>query len=85
MAIPGNGVKLRVSLGRPIALADGDRFAVREGGMTVPIEQRAESTVIAWLRHQTTAYESTKIARVNGKRREVRCVLAEQSRRLLEG
>ena len=35
MAMPGDGVKLRVSLGRPIALADGDRFAVREGGKTV--------------------------------------------------
>ena len=33
MAMPGDGVKLRVSLGRPIALAD--RFAVREGGKTV--------------------------------------------------
>ena len=36
MAMPGEGVKLRVSLGRPIALADGDRFAVREGGRTGP-------------------------------------------------
>ena len=35
MAMPGDGVKLRVSLQRPIALADGDRFAVREGGKTV--------------------------------------------------
>ena len=35
MAIPGDGVKLSVSLRRPIALADGDRFAVREGGRTV--------------------------------------------------
>ena len=35
MAMPGDGVKLRVSLGRPIALAGGDRFAVREGGRTV--------------------------------------------------
>jgi elongation factor Tu len=35
MAMPGDGVKLAVSLGRPIALADGDRFAVREGGKTV--------------------------------------------------
>ncbi len=35
MAMPGDGVKLSVSLQRPIALADGDRFAVREGGKTV--------------------------------------------------
>jgi elongation factor Tu len=35
MALPGDGVKLNISLQRPIALADGDRFAVREGGKTV--------------------------------------------------
>ncbi len=35
MAMPGDGVKLRVSLGRPVALVAGDRFAVREGGKTV--------------------------------------------------
>jgi hypothetical protein len=50
----------------------------------IPIEQRAESAVIAWLRHQTTAYDNMKIARVRGKRREVRRMLAEESRRLLE-
>lgn len=35
MALPGDGVTLRVSLTHPIALAEGDRFAVREGGKTV--------------------------------------------------
>ena len=50
----------------------------------IPIEKRAESAVIAWLRHQTTAYDNMKIARVKGKRREVRRMLAEQSRLLLE-
>ncbi len=50
----------------------------------IPIEQRAESAVIAWLRHATTAYDNMKIPRVKGKRREVRRILAEKSRRLLE-
>ncbi len=50
----------------------------------IPIQQRAESAVIAWLRHATTAYDGMKIPRVKGKRREVRRMLAEQSRRLLE-
>jgi hypothetical protein len=50
----------------------------------IPIEQRAESAVIAWLRHATTAYDNMKIPRIKGKRREVRRMLAEQSRRLLE-
>ncbi len=49
----------------------------------IPIAQRAEAAVIAWLRHQTTAYDEMKIARVKGRRREVRRMLAEQSRLLL--
>jgi hypothetical protein len=51
----------------------------------IPIEQRAESALIAWMRHQTTAYDNMKIERVKGKRREVRRMLAEESRRLLKG
>lgn len=50
----------------------------------IPIERRAESAVIAWMRHQTTAYDSMKIPRVKGKRREVRRMLAEKSRALLQ-
>ncbi len=50
----------------------------------IPIERRAEAAIIAWLRHQTTGYDDLKIPRVKGKRREVRRMLAEQSRRLLE-
>ena len=40
--------------------------------------------MIAWLRHATTAYDNMKIPRIKGKRREVRRMLADQSRRLLE-
>lgn len=50
----------------------------------IPIEQRAEAAVIAWMRHQTTAYDNLKIPRVKGERREVRRMLADQSRQLLE-
>ena len=50
----------------------------------VPIEQRAESATIAWMRHATTAYDDMKIARVKGERRKVRRMLAERSRTLLE-
>ena len=49
----------------------------------IPIEQRAEAAVIAWLRHQTTAYDSMVIPRVKGKRREVRRMLAQRSKELL--
>jgi hypothetical protein len=36
------------------------------------------------MRHQTTAYDSMKIARIRGERREVRRQLAQRSRELLE-
>lgn len=49
----------------------------------IPLEQRAESAVIAWLRHQTTAYDTMKIPREKGRRREVRRMLAAGSRALL--
>lgn len=50
----------------------------------IPIEQRAEAATIAWLRHQTTAYDHMDIPRVKGARREVRRMLAKESKRLLE-
>jgi hypothetical protein len=50
----------------------------------IPVEQRAQAAVIAWLRHRTTAYDDMQIARVKGRRREVRRMLAQQSVRLLE-
>ena len=43
-----------------------------------------KEAVIAWMRHQTTAYDSMKIARVKGQRREVRRMLAARSRSVLE-
>ncbi|MCP4194401.1 MAG: DUF2293 domain-containing protein [Planctomycetaceae bacterium] len=49
----------------------------------IPVEKRAEAAVIAWLRHQTTAYDSMRIPRIKGKRREVRRMLAERSQELL--
>jgi len=50
----------------------------------IPIERRAEAAVIAWMRHQTTAYDHMKIARIRGERREVRRMLAARSRELLD-
>lgn len=50
----------------------------------IPVARRAESAVIAWLRHQTTAYDHMHIARVKGRRRETRRMLAERSRELLD-
>jgi hypothetical protein len=49
----------------------------------IPVEQRAEAAVIAWMRHQTTAYDSMTIPRVKGKRREIRRMLAKRSKELL--
>lgn len=49
----------------------------------IPVEQRAEAAVIAWMRHQTTAYDSMVIPRIKGKRRAVRRMLAQRSKELL--
>jgi hypothetical protein len=50
----------------------------------IPVERRAEAAVIAWLRHQTTAYDHMHVPRVKGMRRQLRRQLAEVSRRLLD-
>lgn len=50
----------------------------------IPVNERAESAVIAWMRHQTTAYDQMAIPRVKGQRREVRRELAAVSRRILD-
>ena len=50
----------------------------------IEVDERAEAAVIAWMRHQTTAYDGMSIPRVKGMRREVRRMLAETSRALLD-
>jgi hypothetical protein len=50
----------------------------------ISVSERAEAAVIAWMRHQTTAYDSLKIARLKGARREVRRELAQLSRAILD-
>jgi hypothetical protein len=49
----------------------------------IPVEQRAEAAVIAWMRHQTTGYDGMAIPSVKEKRREVRRMLAQRSQELL--
>lgn len=67
------------------------RHAVPVGSGTVarttriPLEERAARAVIAWMRHQTTAYDCMAIARVKGERRRVRRLLAQRSVELLAG
>lgn len=50
----------------------------------ISVSERAEAAVIAWMRHQTTAYDRLKIPRVAGVRREVRRELAQISRAVLD-
>lgn len=50
----------------------------------ISIEKRAEAATIAWMRHQTTAYDSMHIPRIKGERRETRRRLAAKSKELLE-
>lgn len=49
----------------------------------IPVDERAEAAVIAWMRHQTTAYDHMHISRFLDDRREIRRGLAEESRKLL--
>ena len=49
----------------------------------IPVDQRAEAAVIAWMRHQTTAYDGMVISRAKGERRAVRRLLAQRSKELL--
>jgi hypothetical protein len=49
----------------------------------IPIEARAEAATIAWLRHQTTGYDTMNIPREKGRRREIRRMLAQRSVQLL--
>lgn len=49
----------------------------------IPVSQRAEAAVIAWMRHQTSAYDHIKVPRIKGARRELRRKIAERSRRIL--
>jgi hypothetical protein len=76
-------------LANRLARAIADRATLVGSGTVartkrIPIEQRAEAAVIAWMRHQTTAYESMPIPRIKGKRREVRRMLAHRSQELLD-
>jgi len=50
----------------------------------ISVAERAEAAVIAWMRHQTTAYDRLAIPRVAGARREVRRELAQISRAVLD-
>ena len=50
----------------------------------IPVAERAEAAVIAWMRHQTTAYDQMRIPRVKGMRRQVRRELAQISRAVLD-
>ncbi len=76
------------SLGEKMAKAVSDHATPVGSGTVarterISIEERAERAVIAWMRHQTTAYDNMKIARVKGRRREVRRELATISRQIL--
>lgn len=50
---------------------------------SVNIEDKAALAVMAWMRHQTSDYDSTSVPRVKGARRELRRKIARQSERIL--
>ena len=50
---------------------------------SVTLDDKAALAVMAWMRHQTSTYDSTSVARIKGARRELRRQIARQSERIL--
>jgi hypothetical protein len=50
----------------------------------ISVAERASAAVIAWMRHQTTAYDDMVIPRVKGERRMVRRMLAQRSKLVIQ-
>ena len=63
------------------AIPVGSRSVART--TRIPLATRAEAATIAWMRHQTTDYDTMSVPRVKGSRREIRYELAQSSRDLL--
>ncbi|CAN5240698.1 DUF2293 domain-containing protein [soil metagenome] len=85
LAFPANHAELAERLARAVtahATPVGSGTVART--KRIPVEQRAEAAVIAWMRHQTTGYDTFIIPRVKGKRREVRRLMARRSVELLQ-
>ncbi len=50
---------------------------------SVTLDDKAALAVMAWMRHQTSNYDSTSVPRIKGARRELRKKIARQSQRIL--
>ena len=50
---------------------------------SVTLDDKAALAVMAWMRHQTSSYDSISVPRVKGARRELRRQIARQSERIL--
>ena len=50
---------------------------------SVTLNDKAALAVMAWMRHQTSTYDSTPVQRVKGARRELRRQIARKSERIL--
>jgi len=50
---------------------------------SVTLQDKAALAVMAWMRHQTSNYDTTSVPRIKGARRELRRKIARQSERIL--
>jgi len=50
---------------------------------SVTLDDKAALAVMAWMRHQTSSYDSISVPRVKGARRELRRQIARQTERIL--
>ena len=58
MVMPGDNTEMTVSLGKPIAMDEGLRFAIREGGRTVGCRPRRQDPEVVTVMAETTGQRS---------------------------
>ncbi len=63
------------------AVPVGSGTVARSSSVTLP--DKAAMAVMAWMRHQTSNYDSTSVPRIKGARRELRQKIARQSEGIL--
>lgn len=50
----------------------------------IPIEERANAAIYAWMRHKTSSYDNISVPKVKGARRELRRKIAATSTKILQ-
>ncbi len=79
MVMPGDNTEMTVELGKPIAMDEGLRFAIREGGRTVALGPRHQDPQVT--RERTG---SERITMADGPRQKIRIRLKAYDHEILD-